>query len=112
MGPYYLWISALLWCGFFVFLRANVFLTAVVGAIFGELVTILFFTALFFTLASTMPQNDHLSVLEKMKRGVFPDRITVYEGLLRVGVQCDTLLKKSSDDFDTGVKRTIKEMKK
>ncbi|MCX5785829.1 MAG: hypothetical protein NTX59_09065 [Elusimicrobia bacterium] len=112
MGGYYLLISALIWCGFCMFLSANVLFASMAGAIFGQLVTIVFFAALFLTLASTMPQSDNLSILGKLDKGIYPDRNSLYDGLLRVGIQYDGLLKKSSNDFDAGVKQTIKAMKR
>ena len=111
MGPHYLWISALLWCGFLLFLSANVFFAKMAGALFGDLVIIAFFTALILSLVSTMPQKDKVSVLSKLEKGIYPTRDSLYYGLLRVGVQYDALLKTNSNDFDARVKRTIKEMK-
>ena len=112
MGAHYLWISALLWCGFMIFLSAGIMPTVFAGRLFGKLVTIAFFAALVFTLVSTLPQDDNIPVLSKLDRGIYPTRDSLYYGLLRVGVLCDVLLKKTSDDFDSGVKRTIKEMKR
>ena len=112
MGPHYLWISALLWCGFLVFLSASTVFSIFLSKLFGKLVTIAFFTALIFSLVSTIPQSDNISVLSKLKKGIYPTRDSLYYGLLRVGVQCDILLKKNSNDFDAGVKQTIKEMKR
>jgi len=112
MGPHYLWISALLWCGCSFFLSANIIFNVFLNKLFGELVTIVFFAALVFSIASTMPQSDNVSVLGKLKKGIYPTRDSLYYGLLRVGVQCDALLQKSTNDFDAGVKQTIKEMKR
>jgi len=112
MGSHYLWISALIWCGVSFFFSANIIFAAFLSRLFGELVTIAFFTALIFTLVSTMPQDDNISVLSKLEKGIYPTRDSLYYGLLRVGVQCDVLLKKSSNDFGAGVEQTIKEMEK
>jgi hypothetical protein len=58
-----------------------------------------------------MPQNDNISVLSKLKKGIYPTRESLHYGLLHLGVQYDELLK-NSDNFDKKVKKTIKEIKK
>ncbi|HAF95573.1 MAG: hypothetical protein A2021_06335 [Elusimicrobia bacterium GWF2_52_66] len=112
MGTPYLWISALVWCGVLFFLSVNIISAVFLGKFFGELITIAFFTALIATLVSTMPQKDKVSVLGKLGKGIYPTQDSVYYGLLRVGIPCDSLRKQSLDDINTGVKKAIKEMKR
>ena len=94
MGMTFLYVSALLWTAFAVFIGRYVPSETFWRA----------FQALAFTLAcafaalSFLPQKDGISALRKVSEGNYPGRRSVFIGLLRLGVDCPGLLPPQKEE--------------
>ena len=89
MGFTFLYISALLWTAFAIFIGRIVSQ----GSVFIKVVLTLVFVLLcaFLTL-SFLPQIDKTTALSKFSDGKYPDNRTIYMGLLRLGIDYPGLL--------------------
>jgi len=83
MGMLFVLISTIIWTACFIFLFAMMTGTRRPTVLFINTAALLlsFVSALFF-----MPQNDGVTVFDKLSLGNYPTRETLYIGLKRVGI--------------------------
>ncbi len=110
-GNYYLAGSLLVWSVFVIFLNTSAKLVTFFSGAAGLALNLAAFGLMAAALALTMPQRDGTSVLEKLKKGRYPDRATVNVGLQRFGVHLDREVKQGVGGFDREVRKAINKLK-
>ena len=101
-GNYYLAISFILWSGFTLFIGTAVRLVKFLSGPLGAVLSLALFALVAASLAYTMPQKDKTSVMEKLRKGSYPDRATLNTGMRRFGINLDK-------ELDKGVKALEKQ---
>lgn len=110
-GNYYLAGSLLVWSVFVAFLNTSTKLVSLLSGAAGLAVNLAAFALMALAVAFTMPQRDGTSVLDKLKKGRYPDRDTVNAGMLRFGIKLDRNVKTGMEGFDKEVKKAIRKLK-
>lgn len=90
LGTSFLLISMLLWTAFLFYLKPATINLRKDNIIF---LNILYLLLMFIALITLMPQQDSTSILNKIIRGEYPDKKSIYKGLLRIGIERPDLLK-------------------
>ncbi len=88
-GFIFLYISILLWASFAIFINRAV---NHYGMAWKAAITVGFTLMCAFSALSFLPQKDGISALQKFTSGNYPDKETLYFGLLRLGVDAPGLL--------------------
>jgi hypothetical protein len=94
-GLTFLYISALMWAGLALFVGRTLESWSA-GTRAGLALAFFMFCAL--CTLSLMPQKDGVSPLRKFSIGKYPDRNTLYYGLLRVGISAPGLLPPKKEE--------------
>ena len=111
-GKLYLIVSMLAWSGFFIVINSKFrFLKLISGAL-GLLFDLALFTVMLAAIAFTMPQRDGVSIIEKIEKGQFPDRISLNEELSEMKVPYEGVVKKELKGLDHGIQKAVKIIKK
>ncbi|MCM2267631.1 MAG: hypothetical protein NDI60_07670 [Elusimicrobiales bacterium] len=93
-GVTFLYLSCLLWTAFAFFLGSRAPFTRL-----GRwLRALAFAAACLFACLSFLPQKDNNNPLEKLTRGQYPDRRSVFLGLLRLGIDYPGLLPPQKEE--------------
>ena len=88
MGFTFLYISAVLWCAFGILIGHA---TARISAWGKTVLALIFAMMCAFSGLSFLPQADKVSAIRKFSDGNYPDRRSVYLGLLRLGIDIQPL---------------------
>ena len=114
-GPYgniFLIISTLAWSTVLVVMNANLkFIKLLSGAV-GLLLNMAFFALMLAAIAFTMPQHDGVSIREKIRKRQFPDRTSLDTGLIKLGVNYRSEVKKNIKGLDLGIQKALKKIEK
>lgn len=89
LGYTFIYISILLWAALALFLTRYL---ASAGAAWKTALFLAFALGCAFSALSFLPQKDGVSALDKVWGGKYPDKRSLYFGLLRVGVDYPALL--------------------
>lgn len=111
LGNYYLAVSLLVWSVFIIFVNTSARLVKLVSGALGLAVNLGAFALMGLAVAATMPQRDHISVLEKLQARRYPDADTLRSGLLRFGVKFDSGIRTGVKGLDSEVNKAIKKLK-
>jgi len=114
-GPYgnlFLIISALIWSVVLVVMNANLKFIKLLSGAAGLLFNLAFFAVMLAAIAFTMPQRDGVSVLKKLQERRFPDRTSLDTGLIKLGVNYRSEVKKDIKGLDLGIQKTLKKIEK
>lgn len=110
-GNFYMGASILVWSVFIIFINTSTKLVRFISGAAGLVLNLAAFALIAAGIAFTMPQRDHVSVLEKIQKGKYPDRDTLNAGMLRFGVQLDSGVKSGMKGLDAEVGKAIKKLK-
>ncbi len=91
----FLYISVILWSSFAIFINRSV---TRAGAFWKAALAVGFTLMCAFSALSFLPQKDGISALHKFTWGEYPDRKTLYFGLLRLGVDAPRLLTPEKEE--------------
>jgi hypothetical protein len=95
MGMTFLYVSAILWTAFAFFIGSHA-----PSGTGGKVIQAAVFTlACAFAALSFLPQKDNVSALRKLNEGSYPDRRSVFIGLLRLGIDCPALLPPREEEI-------------
>ena len=94
MGVTFLYVSAILWTAFAIFLGR----TTPAAAFWKVTQGLVFTLACLISGLCFLPQKDGVSALTKFNRGIYPDRRSVFLGLLRLGLDCPALLPPQKEE--------------
>ena len=111
MGNWYLGVSVLVWSVFIIFLNTSTKLISIVSGAAGHLINLAAFALMALAIAATMPQYDRSSVLEKIRKGKYPDRDTVNSGMLRFGVNLNREVGTRIKGLDHELGKAVKKLK-
>jgi len=90
LGFPFLFISILLWIGFLFYLKSATINLKNDTIIFLNIIYIL---AMIVCLMTLTPQEDSISIMNKIIKGYYPDKKSIYKGLLKIGIERPDLLK-------------------
>lgn len=111
-GNYYLGISLLVWGVFIMFINTGSKLVSMASGAAGSLMNLAAFALMALAIAATMPQQDKISVLEKIKIGNYPDRDTLSTGMQRFGVDLDREAAAGVKGLDKKLGKAVEKLKK
>jgi hypothetical protein len=95
MGTTFLYVSAVLWTAFAFLLGSRL----PYGAAARALQAAFFILACAFSALSFLPQKDGFSPLRKLSDGRYPDGRSLFLGLLRLGIDCPSLLPPQKEEI-------------
>ena len=99
-GNIYLAVSALVWCGFLVFVNTATWLVRFLSGAAGLVINAAVFALMALSLAATMPQRDGTAVLAKLRGGDYPSAGTLAAGLGRFGIDVHKEVKTARKDLE------------
>ena len=114
-GPYgnlFLIISTLAWSVILVVMNANLKFIKLLSGAAGLLFNLAFFAVMLLAIAFIMPQRDGVSVREKIRKRQFPDRTSLNTGLIKLGVNYRSEVKKDIKGLDLGIQKALKKIEK
>ncbi|PIS46953.1 MAG: hypothetical protein COT17_05935 [Elusimicrobia bacterium CG08_land_8_20_14_0_20_51_18] len=99
LGFAFLFVSFMLWTSLSIFLKPPMSGFKLDTVIFCN---ILYFFFMITSLLTLTPQQDSVSILNKIIKGQYPDKKSYYKGLLRIGIDDRKLLREIIEEEGKG----------